>query len=237
MKKRFETLKLAYYAKSIQINNNLWQLKVSKERNKIQREVVDQSNKGISSNGFEKALKQFVRNLKGFGFECLRACVEESYSQVRNCRSGFKKVQMVYLGNLKRALDRWNCQIKWIPERTMISYSVSLSRLFYIYESTCLKFRVKYFSEWKSQCALVKLQKKYACLKIKQMRPVKPNLSKQVWVSNALIQWKSLLTRNKSFQQLKKELEDAQLKSKAYQKELKNLKSSHSFLYSGLKDV
>lgn len=237
MKKRFETLKLAYYAKSIQINNNLWQLKVSKERNKIQREVVDQSNKGISSNGFEKALKQFVRNLKGFGFECLRACVEESFSQERNCRSGFKKVQMVYLGNLKRALDRWNCQIKWIPERTMISYSVSLSRLFYIYESTCLKFRVKYFSEWKSQCALVKLQKKYACLKIKQMRPVKPNLSKQVWVSNALIQWKSLLTRNKSFQQLQKELEDAQLKSKAYQKELKNLKSNHSFLYSGLKDV
>lgn len=237
MKKRFETLKLAYYAKNIQINNNLWQLKMSKERNKVQKELAERSNKGVSLSGFEKNLKQIVRNLKAIGFGSLKLYVEESYSQGKNCKSGLKKVQMVYLSSLKRALDKWNCQIKWIPERTMVTYSVSLSKLFYIYDSTCLKLRVKFFSEWKSHCALIKLQKKYACLKIKQLKVIKPNLSKQVWLSNALIQWKSLLTRNKSFQQLQNELKDAQLKSKAYQKELQNLKSSHSFLYSGLRDV
>lgn len=234
LKKKFEILKSSLFSKKVQINNNLWQMKLSKERIKINKKCQMESQKGFSVNQLSILIKKNSQNLTIHAFQCFKEAWENINSKSDNFCSGIKKIRLVYLSLLKKNFDKYYYQIKWVAEKAMVSYAKSISKLIENFHKYDTRVKANYLNIWKNSMELRRLKQKFACMQIRRLKIMKPNNIEIFKLKNAFQKWKVKPDDVFNFRKLQQELEITRLKAKAYETELINLKKNRSFLYSGL---
>ena len=234
LKKKFEILKSSLFSKKVQINNNLWQMKLSKERIKINKKCQMESQKGFSVNQLSILLRKNSQNLTIHAFQCFKEAWERINSKSDNFCSGIKKIRLVYLSLLKKNFDKYYYQIKWVSEKAMVSYAKSISKLIENFHKYDNRVKANYLNVWKNSMELRRLKQKFACMQIRRLKIMKPNNIEVFKLKYAFQIWRVKPDDVVNFRKLQHELETTRLKAKAYETELINLKKNRSFLYSGL---
>lgn len=234
LKNKFRILQSLIQAGAIKLNNNLWRMKNNELRTSLENHYEKKIKKVSTFQEICRLLSKYRQNLLSFTFTTIKT---NSSSKSSNYSSGLKKIQLIYIFNLKRSFDKWNSQIKSIIDSAMISYTHALAGLTRFFSTNIAKSKSSHFLKWKNHCAQTKTKKLLSCMQMKLLHSNQDKKLEGFLKKRSIDKLKLFIFAqdDPKIGKLQRELEETKLKAKAYYADLIKLKNYNSFLFARVK--